>query len=264
MRAATRQALAASRAALDGVRPSLNLQVGEELFAAGRLIGETPALRTALTETAVAPEDKRSIVGRVFASLSAPALSVLTAVVSNDWSSPDDLLAGIEELGIRAIAASAPAGGNIENELFAFGSVVGRNAEVELALSNKLASGDAKATLVNSLLSGKASEETLAIARHLVRQPRGRRIGELVRTAARIVADESGLQIATVTSAAPITADQLGRLQTTLTAQYGRPVGIHWVLDPQVLGGLRIQVGDDVVDGSIASRLHDLRLQLAG
>ena len=264
MRAATRQALAASRAALEAARPTLSLQVGEELFAASRLIGETPALRTALTETAVEPEDKRSIVGRVFASLSAPARSVLTTVVSNDWSSPDDLLAGIEELGIRAIAASAPAGGNIENELFAFGAVVGRNAEVELALSNKLASGDAKARLVNTLLTGKASEETLAIARHLVRQPRGRRIGELVRSAAKTVADESGLQIATVTSAAPITADQLARLQTRLTTQYGRPVGIHWVLDPQVLGGLRIQVGDDVVDGSIASRLNDLRLQLAG
>ncbi len=264
MRAATRQALAASRAALEAVRGSLRLQTGEELFAAGRLIGETPALRTALTEAAVEPEDKRSIVGRVFASLSAPALSVLTAVVSNDWSNPDDMLAGIEELGIRAVAASAPAGGSIENELFAFGSVVGRNAEVELALSNKLASGDAKAKLVESLLSGKASEETLAIARQLVRQPRGRRINELVRSAAKTVADESGLQIATVTSAGPITADQLARLQTRLSAQYGRPVGIHWVLDPQLLGGLRIQVGDDVVDGSISSRLHDLRLQLAG
>jgi F-type H+-transporting ATPase subunit delta len=264
MRAATRQALAASRAALDGVRPSLNLQVGEELFAAGRLIAETPALRTALSETAVDADDKRSIVERVFASLGAPARSVLSAVVSKDWSSADDLLAGIEELGIRAIAASAPAGGNIENELFAFGSVVGRNAEVELALSNKLASGDSKATLVNRLLTGKASEETLAIARQLVRQPRGRRIGELVRSAAKTVADQSGLSIATVTSAAPITADQLKRLQSTLSAQYGRPVGIHWVLDPEVLGGLRIQVGDDVVDGSIASRLHNLRLQLAG
>ncbi|MFC0682478.1 F0F1 ATP synthase subunit delta [Lysobacter korlensis] len=264
MRAATRQALAASRAALEAVRPSLNLRVGEELFAAGRLIGETPALRTALTETAVDPDDKRSIVGRVFGTLGAPARSVLSAVVSNDWSSPDDLLAAIEELGIRAIAASAPAGGTIENELFAFGSVVGKNAEVELALSNKLASGDAKAALVNTLLSGKASEETLAIARQLVRQPRGRRINELVRSAAKTVADESGLQIATVTSAAPITADQLARLQTTLTTQYGRPVGIHWVLDPELVGGLRIQVGDDVVDGSIASRLHDLRLQLAG
>ena len=264
MRAATRQALAASRAALEAVRKSLGLQVGEELFAAGRLIGETPALRTALTETAVAAEDKRSIVARVFSSIGAPSRSVLTEVVSNDWSSPDDMLAAIEELGIRAIAASAPAGGNIENELFAFGSVVGRNAEVELALSNKLASGDAKATLVNTLLSGKASEETLAIARQLVRQPRGRRINELVRSAARTVADESGLQIATVTSAAPITKDQLARLQSTLSTQYGRPVGIHWVLDPQLVGGLRIQVGDDVVDGSIASRLHDLRLQLAG
>src|SRR5829696_3439835 len=98
MRAATRQALAASRAALEGVRASLSLQVGEELFAAGRLIGETPALRTALTEAAVEPEDKRSIVGRVFASLGAPARTVLTSVVSNDWSSADDMLAGVEEL----------------------------------------------------------------------------------------------------------------------------------------------------------------------
>jgi F-type H+-transporting ATPase subunit delta len=264
MRAATREALSASRGALAAVSTSLDLQAGEELLAAGRLLGENPALRNALADRSATAEDKRSIVDRVFVSLGAPARSVLSEAVARSWSSQDDLLAGIEELGFRAIAATAPAGGNIENELFAFGAAVGGNAELELALSNKLAGPDAKADLAQRLLDGKASPATLAIVRHLMRQPRGRRIAELVRSAAKTVADEAGLLIATVTSAAPLTAEQLARLQKTLTSQYGRPVGIHWVLDAALIGGLRIQVGDDVVDGSVSSRLHDLRLQLAG
>jgi F-type H+-transporting ATPase subunit delta len=264
MRAATREALSTSRGALAAIRASLDLQAGEELLAAGRLLGENPALRSALADASAAVEDKQSIVERVFVSLGSTARGVLSGVVAQAWSTQDDLLAGIEELGFRVIAATAPTGGNIENELFAFGAMVAGHAELELALSNKLASADAKASLALRLLNGKASPQTLAIVRHLVRQPRGRRIAELVRSAATTVADEAGLLIATVTSATPLSADQLARLQRTLTSQYGRPVGIHWVLDAGLIGGVRIQVGDDVLDGSVATRLQELRLQLAG
>jgi F-type H+-transporting ATPase subunit delta len=70
--------------------------------------------------------------------------------------------------------------------------------------------------------------------------------------------------VATVSSARPLAAAQLERLEKGLAAQYGRALRLNQVVDPAVIGGLRVQVGDDVIDGSIASRLGELRLQLAG
>ena len=78
------------------------------------------------------------------------------------------------------------------------------------------------------------------------------------------MADASGGIVATVTAAAPLTSAQLTTLTNTLAAQYGREPRIAMRIDPAVIGGLRVQIGEDVIDGTIASRLADLRLQLAG
>ena len=67
-----------------------------------------------------------------------------------------------------------------------------------------------------------------------------------------------------ITTAAPISAAQQERLIALLSARYGRPVAVNTVIDPAVVGGLRVQIGDDVIDASVASRLNDLRLRLAG
>ncbi|MCY7405131.1 MAG: F0F1 ATP synthase subunit delta [Cryobacterium sp.] len=264
MGSATREALATSRAALSVPGGTTDLATGESLFGAGRVIGSTSQLLSALGDASAESSAKVTLVRAVFGSNVTPrALDLLAAAVSERWSSHDDLLAGIEELGLRASALSAPAGTSIEGELFAFGKTVSSDAELELALASKLGKVDAKAALVQKLLAGKVSGQTLAIVRHLVQQPRGRRIGELLRHAASVVADQSGTSIATITSASVLTPAQLARLQTTLQERHGRALTINQVVDPALVGGVRVQIGDLVIDGSIATRLADLRLQLA-
>jgi F-type H+-transporting ATPase subunit delta len=263
MGSATREALSASRSALAGLAGKTDLKTGEQLLAAGRVIGGSPQLLAALADPAAEATDKQSIVSAVFASLSAPAKQLLGVVASSRWSDEEDLLAGVEEIGIRVLAASAPAKAGLEAELFSFGSAVSSDAELELAVGSKLVSNEGKASLVEQLVGTKASAQTLAILVHLVQQPRGRRITELLRHAASIVADEAGFAVATVTTASAIAPAQLDRLAASLATTYGRELRINQVVDPAVLGGLRVQVGDDVIDGTIASRLSDLRLQLA-
>jgi len=261
---ATREALAGARNALASTSAKDGLVLGEELFEAGRILGNSASLRAALADPAVAPESKTALVVKLFAALTAPAKEVLSTVVASRWSTQNDLLAGLEELGIRAIARSVPAGTSIEDDLFAFGSAVTSNAELELAVGSKLGTNEAKAALVTALLGRSASKHSIAIVRHLVQQPRGRRIAELLRSAATTVADEASLAIASVTSASPLSAAQLERLGEGLAAKYGRGIRLNHTVDPSIIGGVRVQIGDDVIDGTVSTRLTQLRLQLAG
>ncbi|MET4062811.1 F-type H+-transporting ATPase subunit delta [Frigoribacterium sp. PvP120] len=260
----TREALSSARAVLTDLGDTADLATGEQLLDAGRVIGGSVQLQAYFADPAVDAVVKKQLVDRLFGSFSQPARALLLSVVASRWSSPDDLLAGIEELGFRVIASSSPSDSSIENELFGFDAAVSSDARLELAIGTKLSDPEAKAGLVRRLLEGKASAQTLAIVSHLVRQPRGRRIGELVRTAADIVADQSGQLVATVTTAKPLDAAHAERLERGLSQQFGRDLRINQVIDPAVIGGLRVQVGDEVIDGTVATKLSLLRLQLAG
>jgi F-type H+-transporting ATPase subunit delta len=262
MGSATREALSTSRAALAGLGGAATLATGEQLLAAGRVLGTSFQLRAALADPSGDPEAKRSIVEAVFSSIDEPARRLLGVIVTNAWSTEDELLAGVEEIGFRVLAQSAP-GADIEAELFTFGNAVGSDPQLELAVGSKLGSVESKAALVERLLGSKASPQALAIVSHLVQQPRGRRIAQLLRHATAVVADEAGLAVATVTTAAPISPEQLTRLASALSANYGRGLRINHSIDPSLVGGVRVQLGDEIIDGSVASRLNELRLQLA-
>ena len=242
----------------------VTLQLVEELFAADRVMGDSSQLRAVLSDPSSEIEQKRAVIAAVFgSSLHTTAQGLLGVVAGNRWSSDSDLLDGIEELAYRVAAESAGSTVSIDTELFAFDAAVSSDNELELAVGSKLDDSGAKVALVERLLAKKVSPQTLAIVRHLVQAPRGRRIGAALRHAASVVADQAGLSVATVTSASPIAAAQLSRLRKALSASYGRELRINQVVDPSIIGGLRVQLGDDVIDGSIASRLGELRLQLA-
>jgi F-type H+-transporting ATPase subunit delta len=259
----------ASRVALDAAKEALgdakgvSRETGEQLLSAGRDIDGSSQLRALLADPAIEPTEKSALISRIFGKLDPAAASLLGTLTSARWSNADQLIDGIEQIGIRAIAASAE-GSTIEAELFEFSRAVSSDPELELAVGSKLGDPAEKAALVDRLLGSKADAGTVAIIRHLVQSPRGRRIGALLSSAAETVADAGGAIVATVTAAAPLSAAQLDKLTAALTAQYGREPRVAVKIDPSVIGGLRVQVGDDVIDGTIASRLTELRLQLAG
>lgn len=263
MGSATREALATAVAAL-GKQGAVSLTAGEQLLDASLVVAGSPQLRAALADGTAEVENRRGIAAAVFAGYAPVAKTVLEALVSQRWSSAGDLVAGIEELGIRAVADSAPKSVSIDEELFAFSAAVSSSAELELALGSKLGEVDGRISLVKDLLGNKASEQTVAIVTALIAQPRGRRVGELLRYAANLVAEQAGVAIATVTVANALSKASVERLQKALTAQYDKEIRINEIVDPRVLGGMRVQVGDEVIDGTISNRISDLRLQLAG
>ena len=263
MGSASREAL---RVAIDKLVTASGVTVatGEQLLAVGRAVDDSAQLRAILADPSVAAADKSRLVAQVFPGLNATATSLVGTVVTARWSNGDELVDGFEELGIRAIAQGDGHTAVIESELFDFARITATDASLELALGSKLADPRGKAAIVRQLIGTKAHAGTVAIVEHLVSSPRGRRIGEMLAGAADVVADAGSRRIATVTSAAPLSAAQQKRLASALSKQYGSDIQLHLVTDPAVVGGARVQVGDDVIDGTIASRLADLKLQLAG
>lgn len=262
MGSATTQALAASVQAL-AAASGVTLDTARELFAAARAVGESSQLSGALADPAAPAAARQNVVAAVFGGFSANTQSVLKTAVAERWSNADQLVDGIEELAIRA-AAIADAKADIEGELFSFSRVVAANAELELALGGRLGGEDAKGALVERLLAGSASAPTVLIATSLVRQPRERRVRQLLNRAMNIVSSQRGRVVATVHTAKPLTDAQRTRLSAALSARYDGQVSLNEVLDPTVVGGLRVQIADDVIDGSISARLADLRQKLAG
>jgi len=262
MGSASRGALSTAKDAL-AAEKSLKRETGEQLLSAQRSIASSKQLLALLADPAIEAAEKSALMGRIFTGLEPAAARLLGVLTGARWSRPEQLLDGIEEIGIRALARTAK-GASLEPELFAFGAAVASDNELELAVGSKLGDPTAKAALVEKLLAKKASPETVAIVRHLVQSPRGRRIGALLTTAARYVADEAGALVATVTAAKPISETQRRTLAKKLAERYGRDLRINLVIDPAVIGGLRVQIGDDVIDGTVASRIAELKLQLAG
>jgi F-type H+-transporting ATPase subunit delta len=258
----TRESVGAATAVLSA-HTSVDVATGEQLLAAALVIDANTHLRAALADEVADAKDRTAIVHKVFGGYTPTAQEILVSLATGRWSSPADFVSGVERLGIRALAASAPSSVSITDELFAFSAAVTSSPELELALGNKLGSVDGKVALVRRLLEGKASTQTVAILSAIIAQPHGRKIGELVRFAAAIVAEEADSIIATVTVAESLGTAQATRLQKALAAQYGGNIQINEVVDPTILGGMRVQIGDEVIDGTIANRIADLRLQLA-
>lgn len=260
MGSATTQALTASAAALASAQ--VDLGTARELFAAARAAGDSSALSGALADPMAEPAARTALVGTVFGSLSPASQAVLQAIAEQRWSSSRDLVAGIEEMAVRAVAKADPA--DVEGELFRVTRVIAENPDLELALGSRLGDETKKGELVERILSSAVGEGTLLIATAIVQQPRGRRIRAALQRAITVVAAERGRSVATVRIAVSLSDAQRQRLAESLSRTYGTPVTINEVIDPDVVGGIRVQIADDVIDGSISTRLADLRSRLAG
>lgn len=263
MGSATTQARQAVTAAL-GASSGVDLDVAAELFAAARTVAGSSQLSGALADSSAAPVARAKVVAAVFGPSVRPVTAkLLTTLTEQRWSNASELIDGIEELAVRA-AAVAGGSDDVEAELFSFSRTVAANGELELALGSRLGDPAAKGALVERLLAGSASPAATLIAASLVQLPRERRVRSLLNRAMSLVADQRGRTVATVVAAAPLGAAQTERLAKALSARYGSDVTLNVVIDPTVVGGLRVQIADDVIDASVSTRLADLRHRLAG
>jgi F-type H+-transporting ATPase subunit delta len=243
-------------------------QLGAELFSVVRLLDREPGLRRTLGDSSAERSRREELLTRLLSGkVSDQALQVLVEAVGNRWSTPRELVDGIDELGRTALLVHAERENRldaVEDELFRFGRIAAADGELERALADRTAPADAKSTLVRSLLGDKADAVTVVLVEQLVTTPRGRSvIGGLDDLAAE-AAKRRERSVAYVTAPVPLTEQQEERLTETLTRIYSRPIALHVEVDPDLQGGLVIRVGEEVIDGSVTGRLEELRRRLAG
>ncbi|WP_433160520.1 F0F1 ATP synthase subunit delta [Kribbella sp. CA-247076] len=265
MRGASQESLARAEEALAGVTASDEL--GTELFSVAKVLDGNGSLRRALTDPARPAEAKTGLVQQLFGGkISAQAQEILNAAVSGRWVSGRDLGNALDQLSVEAEMAAADNRrklDEVEDELFRLERVVA----VERALSDKLSDRNIplapRQELIRGLLQNKADATTVRLAERAV-DGRGRGFAASLRAFQVAAAARRSASIATVRVATDLSEAERTRLADALARQYGREIQLNVIVDPNVVGGVRVDIGDEVIDGTIAARLDEAQRRIAG
>ncbi len=265
---AGRTGAARTGAAGAGTGTSLAATVGDELFAVLHLLDREHGLRRALADPSKPADEKGAIMVALLHGKVIPATEELVAAtVRAQWAGPADMTDALEQLAVEAFAIAAEESGqldDLEDELFRFNRVVASEPELRAALNEPVLPAEGKQGLINALLADKVTPVTLRLITEMSLHPRGRPMVVSLDMCTRIAAERRQRLIAVVRTATGLSAEQRRRLADALAGIYGHEVYVNIVIDPKVMGGMTIQVGDELIDASVASRLAAVRRKLAG
>ena len=271
MQGASRATFAAGQERLEALLSSAGTDpaaLGEDLFSVTNLLAANPGLRRALTDPSRSGEAKAALVARLLGGkVGGPSVDVVSGLVRGRWSRAGDLTDAVEQLAVSAVLAGAERAGRldaVEDELFRFSRIIAGDQGLRDAVSSRSEGVDRKSALVTTLLGGKAAPETVRLAVQAATAPRGLRTEYVLEGYVDAAAHRRQQLVAHVVAALPLDERQRARLAAALTAQYGRAIRLNIDIDPSVIGGIRVEVSGEVVDGTLSARLDDARRRLAG
>jgi F-type H+-transporting ATPase subunit delta len=267
MRGASRASL---KEATERLEPVLSAgdpaTIGDELFAVLTLLDREHVLRRALSDPARPADQRAGLASAVLDGKVSPATADFVAeVVRLRWARSIDLTDAIERLAVIATVAAAEAQGSLddlEDELFRFGRIVEAQPQLRGVLVDHRVAPERKAALVTELLDGKVTPATLRLVIQAVTHPRGRSLERVLAEFGRIAAERRDRLVAVVRAAVELSEQQKTRLSAVLATKYGRDVHLNVEVDPTVLGGMSIRVGDEEIDGTVVRRLGDIRRRI--
>jgi F-type H+-transporting ATPase subunit delta len=263
LQATSRESLAAATARLDALvdaSSSADLQqLGDQLFAITRLVAGQPALRRALADPAAPEQARAGLLRQVLGGkVGATALEVAGGLVTARWSASGDLVEALEVVARRAVLGVAEKDGtldDVEDELFRFGRILDREPQLASLLADTNQPEDGRTGLLDAVLGDRVTPVAATLLRQTVRLPRGRHLDLAAEELAELAAARRDRYVARVRTAVALTPQQEQRLSASLTRLYGRPMSLQIELDEHLLGGLVVEVGGELIDGSVAGRL---------
>jgi len=271
MRSASRRAVEALRATQAEVitgRLGTDTLTGlaDELYGVADVLVHQPRLRRLLGDPATDPDSRAQFAGSLFGDrVGERTLRIIQAAVRQRWSTPWDLTDALESAGDDALFAAAEKDGvldRVEDELFRLERILQAEGELTGLLDERSVDPQRRAGLLTSLVGDKVHPVTLALLRHAVASERNRSIALALDDLLEQAAARQQRSVARVISAVPLTDAQQQRLAAALAAMYGRQMSVRTALDPSLRGGLVVRVGDEVIDGSVATRLLQARAAL--
>lgn len=273
MYATSRDALAAMRDTLAGVlsdaanRADAAASIGADLFAVVDLLDTQRSLRTSLGDPSAPAEARRDLAQRLFGErIGSDAVALVTEAASRTWSRSSDLLGSLELLGREAYLKSAAERGDldtVEDELFMVGRSIAATPELEMVLGDRAKPARAKQELLGSLIAGKVNAVTEALSQQAIGRLGDTKAADSMDALSDLAAGQRDRVVAKVRAAVELSPQQLDKLNQTLARIYDREVVVHSEVDMDLLSGLVIQVGDEVIDGSGAGRLATIRRSLS-
>ncbi|MDQ2650189.1 MAG: ATP synthase F1 subunit delta [Actinomycetota bacterium] len=147
----------------------------------------------------------------------------------------------------------------VEDELFRFARTLDSNDELRTTLSDAALPVSRRQQIVEDLLGGRANPVTVALVSMVVGAGRSRDLTAIIDELVKLSATESNKELAEVRSAVPLTDEQKARLTEALNKATGKVIELKVIIDESVLGGLVAQIGDTVIDGSVKTRLDQLK-----
>lgn len=268
----SKASLAALRAALEsslkGKSAADAISLASDLAAVRAAFDSSSGLRRAMTDPARSADAKSDLVKELFGKVISPsALSLSQEAVSMRWSAGSDLSDSIEVVSIEALAISAEVAGEseaLEGEILAIVRGIAASSELRQALNDPKYSIAAKQELIASLFKGSISASTSKVLEMMVASLRGRNVERTLAHYSHVILARKERTVAHVKSAVSLDADRLARLGSALEKVLGRKVRVDVDVDPLVMGGISVRIGDELIDGTVVNRLLEASRSLAG
>lgn len=245
------------------------VDTAQELFGILDVIDGNGALRRALTDPSRDAEARAQLVHRLFDGRAGQAAVDITAELVRQRAAHERQLGdGIETTAVTMAAVAAENRGGVEalealvDELIGFKALVEHSEAIQGAFADPRAGTAAKARLASRLLP-QASPEGALLTQRAVSEPRGALPGRLIERFAQVVAERQQRWIAQVITSRQLSDEQLGKLRDRLNRLYQRDLKLAVEVDPSLIGGLRVQVGEEIIDGSVTHRLEQLQQRIA-
>ena len=232
-----------------------------DLFTTLTVLSNSIGVRRALTDNARDESAKAELISNLFGkNIGSSAQDLLAKAASLRFSTPGELADAIEHLAVEAEAAAAEKNNELdklESQLFDFTRVLVANPGLRQALNTSSDTDTNKVALLESIVQSKYANSTVNLLRRVVLLRRGRNIDATLAAYFHYVSTRKNRLVAHVKTAVALTDAQQSKLITALSKQMGRDVHINIEIDPKVLGGISIRYADDVIDGTMVSRLAE-------
>ncbi len=273
MRSASRHALADLSDRFSTIAKSLDNQalstVSAELVSVAKMLDREIVVTRYLTVPAEDAAPRVRLIERLASGeVADPTLDVLRAAVSERWSANADLVDAIEHVSRQAlleVAEREDQVDEVEDQLFRFSRIVDAQPRLGILLGDYAAPAEGRIALLRKVLdssSGSVNKVAIALLTQTVELLRGEPAEEAMKVLAEVAVARRGEVVAQVSAAAELSDAQRTRLTEVLSRIYGHPVTVQLQIDAELLGGLLISVGDEVVDGTLSSRLTAAKAQL--